>query len=106
MTAAVMTTYKFSLKPQVTDADFLQASEKVQTFLGQWPGFQYRSVAKTESQQWLDVNYWENQTLLGNMDEAFSTHADCQAFMSMIDLDNMEVTRAQVLLASACTDAA
>jgi hypothetical protein len=93
----VMAIYKFTLSSGINDTDFLQASEKVQAFLSAQSGFQYRSIAKTESNEWLDVNYWNDRSLLSELDEAFNNHKDCQAFLSMINLETMSVNRAQVL---------
>ncbi len=67
MTTPVMTTYKYRLKPGVNSGDLMRSSAKVQGFIEQWQGFQYRSLAKTQDDVWLDNTYWENHDLLGNL---------------------------------------
>lgn len=105
MDTTVIKTYKFSLKPSVTDADFLDVNTKIQTFLSSLPGFQYRSVAKTKEGQWIDINYWENEAALEKVEQAFEAEETAKLFIDMVDLASMEATQASVLLSSS-TEAA
>lgn len=97
MSTASMTLYRFSLTPGVKDADFLQASEKFQSFLNAQPGFQYRSLAKSEDGSWLETSYWENKGLLAKANEAFDKDENCKALLNLIDKDSVTVQRADVL---------
>jgi hypothetical protein len=51
----------FQLKPGVTEADLLAASEALQTeFLGGQPGFIRRELLKGKDGQWVDNVYWRS----------------------------------------------
>ena len=106
MSTAVLSIYSFTLKEGISDDDFLRASDKVQTVLNSFDGFQYRSVGKTEDGTWLEINYWQDQAKLAKLDEAFESNPDCAAFLGLINMESITAQKADVLYSGPAEEAA
>ncbi len=74
----------FTLKPGVTEADLLAASEALQTeFLGRQPGFIRRDLLRGQDGQWVDTVYWRSRAAA---DEAAQKVMDNPVCLGYFDL--------------------
>jgi hypothetical protein len=85
----------FKTVPGVADADLLRASDAVQAWLAEQPGYLHRELAKGEDGRWVDLVHWTR------MDHALAaaeqiTQQSCAAdFMQMLDGASIQMVHVQ-----------
>lgn len=95
----------FTSKEGVTQAQVIEANDKVMQEIKHFDGFVYRSLCfQKESKQWLDIVYWENALAAKNAQEKFMTLPCCQILMSLVDESSTSMLHADVLLDSPCSE--
>lgn len=104
MNKSIITIYKFQLNSSASEKDFLLSSDALQKYFSSSDGFLYRSLSKSEEGMWYDISYWRDELALGEIDERFSQSADCQHFVSFIDMAGLSVERSGVLTMGACVE--
>ncbi|WP_440053813.1 hypothetical protein ACSLBF_13065 [Pseudoalteromonas sp. T1lg65] len=98
MTQNVVEIVKFKLKAGATEADLLQINKEFNNWLHEQPGLLYRSLAKTsQSDEYVDVIYWETEAAAKAVAEKFETQPDCQHFTQFIDSDSVSISHSLIL---------
>lgn len=97
MTEQTVTVYQFSLAEDAKTEEFLAASEKADAFLKTCAGFQYRSLAQIDEQQWLDVVYWADAQSAEKANQAFSENQDCLPFAQAINHETAVIRSAKLV---------
>ena len=96
MNQETVTTYQFLLTDGIQESDFFEISAKVDAFIKGQPGFRYRSLAKVDDKQWLDINYWSNPQSAEQANKAFGHNQDCIQFMSLIEQQSVKMQSAKL----------
>ncbi|GAB5433382.1 MAG: hypothetical protein EpisKO_27520 [Epibacterium sp.] len=85
MTKTVVEVVTFKLNPGVSDADYVAASQKTESFIGAMRGFIDRRLSKGEDGTWMDYVVWADMTAAQDASVQFE-QAECAAdLMQMID---------------------
>ncbi|NIZ15665.1 antibiotic biosynthesis monooxygenase [Phaeobacter sp. HF9A] len=85
MTNTVIEVVTFKLKADVSEADYVAATEKSQRLIGGMPGFISRSLSKGADGSWTDYTIWVDMASAEAAMAQFP-QADCTAdVMRMID---------------------
>jgi len=80
---------QFRLKPEVSEAAFLEAVADTQVVVAQLPGFLHREVLKGDDGLWVDVIHWQTKIEALAAAQAFGTMPEVAAFGAMIDPNQM-----------------
>ena len=88
----------FELNPEVSETDFLMASDKVQNeFYSHHDSLRHRELLKTEDNAWIEALHWSGKGPAKHIQEAYWASETCMAFMGMIKKDSFKaLTQEQV----------
>lgn len=77
----------FTLAAGATEADLLQAAERLQTeFLSRQPGFLRRELLRDERGEWVDLLLWRDAAAHATAMEAAGEHPAARAFFAVLVL--------------------
>jgi hypothetical protein len=83
--------HKFKLNPEVSDTNFLSASNKMQDeFYEQYDSFKRRELLKGNDNTWTEILHWSGDGPAKHIQEAFKDSEICMVFMGMIKLDSIK----------------
>jgi hypothetical protein len=81
---------QFELNPEVSEIDFLTASDKMQAeFYDQYDSFKRRELLK-QNETWIEIQYWSDNGPEKHIQKAFRASETCMAFMGMIKMDSIK----------------
>jgi hypothetical protein len=79
----------FALNPEVSETDFLLASDKMQEeFYSQHDSLKRRELLKTKENTWIEILHWSGNGPAKHIQEAYWASDSCMAFMGMIQKDS------------------
>jgi hypothetical protein len=82
---------QFVLKPEVSETDFLTASDKMQDeFYAQHDSLKRRELLKTKENTWIEILHWSGNGPAKHIQEAYWASDICMAFMGMIKQDSFK----------------
>jgi len=82
--------HAFELNPEVSEADFLSASDKMQAeFYDKYDNLESRELLKLKN-IWIEILRWEGSGPPKTMQEAFFSSKVCMAFMGMINMKSFK----------------
>lgn len=95
MSQQIVSVYTFDIRKNVTEAQLLDASARLDAILLDMPGFHYRSLTKIQGGQWQDIVYFESEAALKKADN-LDDNRDFVHFMSLIDSPTVRNVKAMV----------
>ncbi|MHA3914837.1 hypothetical protein [Halovulum sp. GXIMD14793] len=87
----------FKTRSNVVEADYVAASDKLNDWLMQQPGFSYRTVVREEDGTWHDLVYWADLANAQAASAAFKSVPAAGAVMEMIDQDTIQMAHLPLL---------
>ena len=81
----------FNIKPNVDEADFIQAVEHMQPDVERMAGFIDRTLLKNADGQWMDLLHWETLEAAHTAAEIILNLESCHMFLSMIDEETINM---------------
>jgi hypothetical protein len=82
---------QFALNPEVSETDFLLASDKMQDeFYSKHDSLKRRELLKTKENTWIEILHWSGNGPAKHIQEAYWTSDTCMAFMGMIKKDSFK----------------
>lgn len=95
MSQQIVSIYTFDIKKNVSEAQLIEASAKLDAILLGMQGFHYRSLTKTLEGRWQDIVYFESEEALKKAD-TLDNNNDFSHFMSLIDSHTVRNVKAAV----------
>jgi hypothetical protein len=82
---------QFALNPEVSETDFLMASDKMQDeFYTKQDSLKRRELLKTKEKTWIEMLHWSGKGPAKHIQEAYWASDTCKAFMGMINKDSFK----------------
>jgi hypothetical protein len=92
----------FKLAKGFTAEDFLSSNEKMNQFLNEQQGMQYRSLCEKEDGSYIDIVYWENMELATQAQQAFFSSTLCETFAQCIEKESVQLEHVKVIASLGC----
>ena len=84
--SAVIEWAPFRVRPDVTEATLLDASEALQrSFLADQPGFVRRELLRGANGEWVDLVYWRDEASANAVISAVAASPACHAYFSLME---------------------
>lgn len=96
MSEYIVKTYRFSLNDAAKSDVFLALSQQMDKLLLTIKGFVYRSVAKQENGEWLDIVYWDSVQSAGAAEHLMGEKI-MDNIMQIIDAKTLSVQQATIV---------
>lgn len=94
---SVIEMVSFELNQGVSDADFLQASQAIDSWVKPQPGFEYRALVKQSDGVWQDLVFWQDMACAEQAGAKFMQASELSETMALINKQTVVVKHAPVL---------
>ena len=94
---SVIEMVSFELNSVVSDADFLQASQAIDSWVKPQAGFEYRALVKHSDGIWQDLVFWQDMACAEQAGAKFMQANELAGALALITKETVMVKHAPVL---------